>query len=316
MTEVAVLRARRATAAEPGLALGEGPVWDGSAGRLLWVDIPAGAVHEGELDGDAVMSTATMTFDETVGAAIPAADGGLVVVGGRHLRILDPERRSSSAVRLIADEVDSRLNDAACDPAGRLLVGTMALDGRTGQERLLSLDSEGRVASLVDGLTLSNGIGFSPDGSTMYLVDSVPGIVWAFDYDVDAGSVGARRAVWGPGDGVPDGLAVDVDGGLWVAYFGAGEVRCLDLRGDLLAVVEVPAPNTTCPAFVGPDRDRLLITTAREQLTLDQLDRWPDSGALFIAHVGVAGVPTPAWAGRTMHHTDVDPEPTTEGNPP
>jgi sugar lactone lactonase YvrE len=317
MTDVTVLSAHRATAAAPWLTLGEGPVWDDVSAHVLWVDIQAGIVYEGLLQADMVTVVGMTEFGETVGAALPAADGGLVVAGARHLRILGPDRRHSSAVRLVHDSVASRLNDAACDPAGRLLVGTLALDGRTGQERLLSLAADGRSQTVVDGLTLSNGIAFSPDGSTMYLIDSIPGIVWAFDYDVSTGRAGSRRTVWGPGDAVPDGLAVDVDGRLWVACFGAGQVRCLAPDGEWLAVVEVPAPNTTCPAFVGPDRDRLLITTAREQLTDAELDRWPESGSLFLADVAVAGVPTPAWSGSTVRQTGPDEDPqTTEGNAP
>jgi sugar lactone lactonase YvrE len=132
----------------------------------------------------------------------------------------------------------------------------------------------------------------------MYYVDSVPGLVRAFDYDVTRGTCGRPRELWS-GDGIPDGLCVDVDGNLWIAFFGEGEVRCLSPDGGLLGIVDVPVPNPTCAAFVGPDLDRLLITTARRKLDAEGLRRWPESGGLFIADVGVRGLPAGAWAGST-----------------
>ena len=273
-------------------------MWDGPRDRLLWVDSTAGHVFQGLLVDDRLEVLRRWEFDEPIGSVLPAHDGGLVVAARRHLRLIGADGVETGRIRIVPDSVDSRLNDAACDPAGRVLVGSLRQDGRVGDEALVSVDATGRVTRLVDGVTVSNGIGFSPDGATLYYVDSIPGVVRAFDYDVAAGMCGASRVVW-QGDGLPDGLNVDEDGNLWIAYFGEGEVRCLSPEGEVLAVVHVPVPNVTCAAFVGPGRDRLLVMTARRKMDTAEIERWPDSGEAFVAEVGVAGLSAGAWAGRT-----------------
>jgi sugar lactone lactonase YvrE len=182
-------------------------------------------------------------------------------------------------------------------------VGSLALDGRTGAESVFRVEPDGATTTLLTGLTLANGMGFSPDGTEFYLIDSIPGVIHAYEYDVSTGAVGRRRTLWQEAGYVPDGLTVDAEGMLWVALFGAGALLRLTPAGELAGRVDVPAPNTTCPAFVGPERDRLLITTAREQLSADQLSQWPDSGGVFVVEPGVRGLPSAAWGGSTMRKT-------------
>lgn len=305
MTQVPAFHAEVLGSGDGFLTLGEGPVWDVAAGRLRWVDIQAGIVFEGVLGEGGLSVTGRRAFGQTTGAVLPAEDGGFVVAGARHVLVLDPEWAQTRSIRLIADDVDSRLNDAVCDPAGRLLVGSLALDGREGAASVWWLDGDGRVFLLVDGLTLANGMGFSPDGGTLYLVDSIPGIVHGFDYDVATGRVGARRVVWRGAGLIPDGMTVDNGGDLWVAFFGAGQVRRISPAGEVLGIVEVAAPNTTCPAFAGQNGDRLVVATAREQLTPAQLEEFPASGSLFVADVGVTGPPATPWGGSTVGQTGV-----------
>ena len=209
-----------------------------------------------------------------------------------------PTAVGRAASRVVAADVSSRLNDAACDPAGRLLVGSISLDGRAGEESLWSVAADGAVTRLVGGVTVSNGIGFSPDGSRMYYVDSRPGSIRAFDYDPASGTCGAGQTIWS-GEGVPDGLNVDIQGNLWVAFYGEQVVRCLSPSGTLRAIVDVPVPQPTCAGFVGPHRDRLVITTARRKLPEEDLARYPDVGELFVVEVGVPGLPVVPWAGST-----------------
>lgn len=279
--------------------LAEGPWWDAADDRLLWVDIPEGVALEGRLSPSGVEVVGRHAFPGTVGAVVPTVDGGLLVAAQRGPAWVDPDGGVTIGRELIPAGVASRLNDATCDPAGRLLVGSLALDGRTDGERLYRVDADGTSRVLDEGFTLSNGLGFSPDGSTLYHVDSVPGIVWVRDYDVGTGDMGPRREAFRPAGGLPDGLCVDADGQLWIAMWGAGEVRRYRPDGHLLTTVHVPAPHTTSMAFVGPEHDQLLITTAREQLTGQQLADFPASGRLFLAEVGVRGQAGVPWAGRS-----------------
>jgi sugar lactone lactonase YvrE len=281
--------------------LAEGPVWDADRDRILWVDIEAGAVHAGQLRYGRVHRTASRTFDPTVGAVVCAADGRLLVARRRDLVVLaglDTEDDSTPAdpVALVPPDKQSRLNDGKCDPAGRFLVGAMALDGRIRDDALYRLELDGRVSLIDADLTLSNGLAWSPDGARMYSIDSKPGILWVRDYGPD-GSVGARRELFRIDDGTPDGMCVDTDGNLWIAIWGAGEVRAFTPSGEHVATVHVGPPHTSSVAFVGPELDTLLITTARSQLSPDELTRFPDSGRLYTAQVDARGTPGAPWSG-------------------
>ncbi|MGJ6967332.1 SMP-30/gluconolactonase/LRE family protein [Streptosporangium sp. G11] len=277
--------------------LGEGPVWDAARERLLWVDIDAGQVFEGRLVHDSVHVDRGHEFGETVGAVVCDRDGRLLVAGRRGLLTVEGGGERAHLVDLIPDGKNSRLNDGACDPAGRFLVGSLALDDRHDQECLYRYEEDGGTTTIDADLMLSNGLAWSPDLSTMYSVDSVPGTIWARTYDAATGAYGERRVLLEIADGTPDGLCVDVDGDLWLALWGAGQVRRYSPEGEHLATVEVAAPNVTSVAFVGPRLDTLLITSARVAMTPEETARHPDAGRLFLVDVGTRGLPTPYWSG-------------------
>jgi sugar lactone lactonase YvrE len=277
--------------------LAEGPVWDPVRQRVLWVDINGRAVHTGTLSGDQVVPQDVLTFTETVGTVVCSEAGDLLVAGARALHVVSPDGVRTPGPQLIPATKASRLNDGTCDAAGRFLVGTLALDDREGEEQLMQVASD-QVTVLDDDLGLSNGLGFSPDGSSFYSIDTDAGLVRIRSYDAATGHVGARRELLQITDGHPDGMCVDIAGNLWIAIWGAGQVRCYSPAGEHLTTVEVAAPNTSSVAFVGPALDLLLITTASEQLTPGQLAQFPDSGKLFTCRPGVTGLPVPPWAGR------------------
>jgi sugar lactone lactonase YvrE len=289
-------QAERAT--QQTYQLAEGPVWDGVGQQLLWVDISAGDVHRGELRGSDIVPTAMHHVDTTVGAVVPVTEGRLLVAGHHSVYLLSPEGALTEVARLVPDEQERRLNDGKCDPAGRFLVGTQPL-GDDVHESLYSIDAVRGVEVVDDDLQLSNGLGWSPDGATMYSVDTAPGIVWERSYDGRTGARGERRELLRVTDGSPDGMCVDADGNLWVAIWGGGEVRQYSPSGDLRGVVTVPAPHTSCPTFAGPRLDILVISTAADGLSPDELAAHPDSGALFVADVGVSGLPATAWSGQS-----------------
>jgi sugar lactone lactonase YvrE len=280
--------------------LGEGPVWDAQRQRVLWVDVVEGKVCTGSLHGHGVVAESALHVDETVGAVVPAASSGLLVAGRHDLYLVDPLGNQRRLVEVVPRNKQSRLNDGACDPAGRFLVGSLAQDGRTGDECLYRWDSHG-VTTLDDDLTLSNGLAWSADGTVLYSIDTDPGIVWQRSYDPATGATGVRTQVLHVTDGHPDGMCLDVEGNLWIAVWAAGEVRCYRPDGEQIAKVAVAAPHTSSVAFVGPRLDLLLITTARDELSKAQLKAFPDSGRLFLVDPGVAGLPVAAWTPISSH---------------
>ena len=179
----------------------------------------------------------------------------------------------------------NRMNDGACDRAGRFFAGTMARDETPGAGTLYRLDPDHEVTPLITGLGISNGIGWSPDERLMYYIDSPTHRVDVFDYDPATGAIDGRRrfAAVGAGGAVPDGLAVDANGGVWVAVHGGGAVLRHDPLGTVVQSIELPAAHVTSCAFGGRNLDRLYITTAAGPGT--------GGGALFACEPGVTGLP-------------------------
>jgi sugar lactone lactonase YvrE len=282
-------------ATEEPYALAEGPVWDAPRRRLLWVDILGGVVLEGALDGGRIAVTGQHRFDRMVGTVVAAVDGTLLVAAQEDLVVLRPDGVREHGPRIVPAGEKRRLNDGATDPAGRFLVGTLSLGGPSSRETLVRWDG-GRITTLDDDLTLSNGLAWSADGRSMYSVDTLRRTVYVRDYHPDDGAVGERRVHLRLTDGYPDGIAADAEDHLWVAVWGAGEIRRFAPGGELVDRVAVPAPNTSSVAFAGADLDRLVITTATAELTDEQLGAYPDSGHLFTVPVDVPGVPVTPWA--------------------
>ncbi|MBA2955672.1 SMP-30/gluconolactonase/LRE family protein [Nocardioides sp. MAH-18] len=283
---------------DPVFELAEGPLWDAARERLVWVDILGRAVHTGRLDQGSVEIGPSHHFESYVGAAAVAEDGALLVAEGHHLTRVAPDGTRTSGPDLFADHPDDRWNDGTCDARGRILVGTSSLAGARHSQRLLRVDGD-ITEVLDDDLGLSNGLAFSPDDALLYSVDSVPARrVWVRDYDQSSGAVGPRRPALDLTDALPDGLCVDASGNLWLAAWGRGQVRCYSTAGELLDLIELPAPHTTSVAFVGPGLDQLLITTARGELSPAEQDEHPLSGSLFLARPGCTGLPPHAWSGQ------------------
>ncbi len=275
--------------------LAEGPLWDAARQRLLWVDILGGIVLEGTLDGDRIAVSREHHFDQMVGAVATAEDGTLLVAAQEHLIVVRPDGSRTDGVRIIPAGERRRLNDGGTDPAGRFLVGSLSLDGPSQGEVLVRLERDGSITTLDTDLTLSNGLAWSVDGTVMYSVDTERRTVLVRDYDVETGEVGERSIHLHLEDGYPDGIAIDAAGHLWVAVWGAGEVRRYAPDGTVTDVVAVPARCTSSVALAGPDLRTLVITTAIES-TGDTGPAQPDAGRLFTARTAVPGLPVTAWA--------------------
>ena len=285
-----------AVASDEAYALGEGPVWDAYRERLLWVDIAAGVVHIGHItSGDRIVAGAAYHVDRTVGAVVCSKDGRLLVAGRTGLAVVDPDGTITHGMPLLPPS--SRFNDGKCDPSGAFLVGSLHLDGSVTprSEVLLRIGPDGSATPLDTDLTLSNGLGWSPDGTVFYSTDTIARLIYRRAYDPATGAVGDREVFLRIDGGVPDGMAIDAGGDLWVAVWGAGEVRRYTPDGVQTGVVHVDAPHSSSAAFAGPDLDLLVITTARWDLGPDRLAAHPLSGRIFTARVGVTGLPVAAW---------------------
>jgi sugar lactone lactonase YvrE len=271
-------------------SLGEGPRYDAARNELVWVDIEAGRLLRA--DPDRLDDATETTIDEMLGAAAPAIGGGWILAAGRGLSALAADGVRTSLADL--EPAGSRMNDGACDRQGRFWAGSMALDERPGAGSLYRLDPDGEVTTVLSGLTIANGLGWSPDGGTMYHVDSGPGTITAHHFDSGSGRLENPRVIVRRRRGVPDGLTVDSEGLLWVALFGGACVVRYDQTGREVARIPLPVSQPTCCALVDT---HLIITTASRGVAAGE----PDAGKLFAAEVGVTGPPCVPYAGGPGH---------------
>ena len=283
--------------------LGEGARWDGRRGELLRVDILAGRVHRDTIGDDgSLVPVRDYRLPGTVGAIAPVeGDEGWLLATGRGLAHLSPD----GTLRHVAEVAPARtrMNDAACDPQGRLWAGSLADDHHEGGGALYRLERDGRIDQVLDGLTIANGLGWSPDGATMYLADSGPRVIHAFDFDGEIGAIANGRTLLEVDEavGTPDGLTVDAAGDLWVAIYGGGRVQRYSPDGALREELHVPARETTSCAFAGSGLHRLYVTTATENWTDEQRRAEPTAGLVYRFDTDSHGRPAepfrpdPAW---------------------
>jgi sugar lactone lactonase YvrE len=288
---------QRLDVAVPATAvLGEGPTWDAATGTLLWVDILASEVHRFDPTAGG-RDTVLARTPQHVGAAKPRAAGGVVV----NLRDGIGRYAADGAFDWLATWAREgvRGNDAAVDADGRLWAGTMRYDEAPGGGRLYRVDADGGVVTVLPEVSISNGIGWSPDGQLLYYVDTPSQRVDVFDVDRDTGLVARRRGFVDLARvaGSPDGLTVDADGCVWVALWDGGAVHRYTPAGTLDRVVEVPASRTTACVFGGPGLGDLYITTATVGLDAARLAAEPLAGSLFVLPAAGAGQPGHAFKG-------------------
>jgi len=271
-----------------GGTLLEGPAWDARNARLLLVDIRGRRRHA--LDWAGGMVT-THRAEETTSAWIPRATGGTVVACRRGLRLADEDGEGALALEIEADRPEHRTNDAKCDPGGRLWVGTMTDAGDVPHGALYRVGADLSLVRALEGTTISNGMGWSPDDRRMYFADSPTRRIDVFAFDRATGSASERRTFVDVAAfrGIPDGLTVDAEGCLWVAMYDGGAVLRFAPDGAHLATLEMPVARPTSCCFAGPGLDRLVITTAR--------DGDGSGGDLYVCDADVTGTPTVPFAG-------------------
>ena len=243
-------------------SLGEAPLWDAADGSLVWVDILAGIVRTTSASGAA---RASFELGHAVGAAMPCADGGWLLADAAGFTRLARDGSRLVVLDVLADRPDLRFNDAKCDPRGRAWAGTIESRMTPGTGTLYRLDPGPVATPVLHGLTVSNGLGWSPDARTMWFADSADRFIHGYEYDLERGGLGKRRLAIDLRDtaGKADGLCVDHEGYVWVGLWGGSAVHRYAPDGRLDAIVRVPASQVTSCAFGGPDGSILFITTAR-----------------------------------------------------
>ncbi len=275
-----------------GARLGEGPSWDATRRRLLWVDIPAGLVHL--LDPSSGDDT-TLALNQPVGAVVADTSGGLAVAVRDGFGQLDDS--GEFQLRFDLARPGFRMNDGKCSPDGAFWAGTMADDAGSSTGRLYRLAPgwKGWEPAL-DGLTISNGLAWSPDGRRMYFIDTPTRRVDVFDTEAGSARLADRRAVVRVPDGAgnPDGMAIDDEGCLWVALAHAGRVQRYRPDGTPDVAVAVPVPQVTSCCFGGDRGDVLFITTGRRGAETDPL-----AGAVFACRPGATGLAAVPYRGAT-----------------
>lgn len=282
-----------------GAVVGEGPVWDERQDALWWVDIEGRTLHRWE---PTTGRHEAKNLGQRVGCAVPCEADGVFVVAlqtgfalldwktGALQPILDPE----------ADLPDNRFNDGKCDPRGRLWAGTMSLaPSHPWTGALYSLSNHGCVRQLT-GIGISNGLAWSSDERTMYYIDSLTGTIDAFDFAADEGVLRNRRVVYEvpAGAGSADGMTMDTDGCLWVAFWGGWGVARVDpRRGRVLERIRLPVSHAASCTFGGARFDELYITTATQCLSAAELNEQPHAGDVFVARTGTSGLPVTRYSG-------------------
>lgn len=282
----------QAVGGSPGSELGESPLWDDRTGHLYWLDITGHALHR--LDPHGSITTVALTQLVT---AIGLTTGGhqLVVARRTGFGLLDPGTGQVSELGpQLTVAQGERMNDGACDPTGQFWAGSAS---EAGNASLWRLDTDGGTHRVLQGITESNGIAWpGPTHDTFYYVDTPTGRVDVIT--LSAGVVNQRRCIadFAGQSGAPDGIAVDAEGNLWIALWGAGRVVCVSPDGATLAEVLVGVPNVTNVAFFRHlNRWRMAITTAREGLDDHALTNDSRHGAMFIADSPVPGQTTPRF---------------------
>jgi sugar lactone lactonase YvrE len=276
---------------EAGAILGEGPVWTGDS--LWWVDIEGQRIHRTD---PATGQDQITQLDATIGAVIPRAGGGWVAGMSDGLMIVAPGGATQQRIEIESDDSESRMNDAKCDPSGRMFTGTMTVTDR--RSALYRVDADWSITTIFTGVGISNGLGWSPDATRMYYIDTPTMRVDVIDYDLATGTVEYRRPLIEivKGVGFPDGMTVDVDGCLWVAFWDGWCVRRYDPEGDLMQTVELPVSRVTSCTFGGENFDQLFITSASTGLSDAERVAQPLAGSVFRADVGTRGWPANYFA--------------------
>lgn len=271
--------------------LGEGPLWIARLGCFFWVDIEKGNLHRYHL---ATEQLEIRHFPHRLAVVLEGQIGKLILGLDRKLVRYDWETEEIEELcEVESDLILNRFNDGKVDPQGRIWIGTLSTLFTEGAGSLYRIGPDLQPKVQLTNLTISNGMAWTADRQTFYFIDTPTKKIQEFAFDPKTGAIEFRRiAVEIPeGLGLPDGMCIDLEGMLWVAHYaGSGVYRWDSSTGQLLDKIELPVPHVTSCCFGGENLDLMLINTAQENLTADDLKKFPQSGDVFLVKVEVGGI--------------------------
>ncbi|CAM3911742.1 SMP-30/gluconolactonase/LRE family protein [Alkalicoccus chagannorensis] len=269
--------------------LAEGPCWNEEEQLLLWVDIDGEALHF----LDPLGADEAHPVGEKIGSAVFGTSGSVYMCTETGFYHYDRETREKTHIYDPEKGMHgNRFNDGKADPAGRYWSGTMVLEGEDNQAGLYCMGVDQRVHQVLDKVTVSNGMAWNEPEEIMYYIDTPRRTIRRFQIDLESGRLGELTCAFEVPEhfGFPDGMTIDADGRLWVAFFEGGCVRCIDPEeGRVVDKIELPASRVTSCCFGGRDMDELYITTARGGLSDEELEEQPHAGGIFRLKLDVRG---------------------------
>lgn len=262
--------------------LGEGPLWNNDTQNILWLDIADKKIHQYNIYNH--LHT-FFNVGEMIGCIVLREKGGLVAALKNGFAFIDVEKNIVQHIINPEHNNSNRFNDGKCDAAGRFWAGTMALSEEENRGSLYVMETDLSVKKELENVSISNGIAWSSDNKTMYYINTPTNYVFAFDYSIENGTISNQRVAIDltHEHGYADGMTIDEEGMLWIAFFGGWRVaRYNPVTGNLLLQVELPVANVSCCTFGGPQLNDLYITTASKDMVKEDLMQQPLAGSLFV----------------------------------
>ena len=267
--------------------LGEGPIWSANTNSVTWTDITQNTFHTADIDTGKTMSFGVPSM---VGAIAHSKEGGYIAATQKGFARIGVDGKYSPLHSFLPD--DMRMNDGKVDPSGRFWAGSMALSFEKGRGSLYVLEKDNSYRSILDDITLSNGMGWSPDAQYFYYIDSVPGVLKRFDYDLYTGHISNPKDLitFDSSSGIPDGMSMSSDGKIVIALWDGGRIEIYEPSGEKVSEITLGVSRPTSCTFAGPNRDILIVSTASQGI--DQADEPLAGKILAVTGTGLSGLPT------------------------
>jgi len=267
--------------------LGEGPIWSADTNSVTWTDITQNTFHTADINTGKTMSFGVPSM---VGAIAHSKDGGYIAATQKGFARIGVDGKYSPLHSFLPD--DMRMNDGKVDPSGRFWAGSMALSFEKGRGSLYVLEKDNSYRSILDDITLSNGMGWSPDAQYFYYIDSVPGVLKRFDYDLHTGQISNPKDLitFDSSSGIPDGMSMSSDGKIVIALWDGRRIEIYEPSGEKVSEITLGVSRPTSCTFAGPNRDILIVSTASQGI--DRADEPLAGKILAVTGTGLSGLPT------------------------